>query len=151
MIRGYFKNKNRILLSVLIIFLILALTGCGMIPPNDSLESMAEDTVYHYWQAIINRQYELAKYYCVIDGVWYNKVDEWEEYINTNSEGEASTLVWFNNFYKPIEIVGNTIIVYVEISVDKIAFPGCSEINVDTFEYEMEIIEIPSLGRLKLK
>ncbi|GAH49435.1 unnamed protein product, partial [marine sediment metagenome] len=33
----------------------------------------AEEAVYQYWQAIINRQYGLAKHYYIPDGVWYNK------------------------------------------------------------------------------
>jgi len=82
--------KSRALLSVLVILLILILTGCGMIPLEFPDWMRAEEAVYQYWQAIINRQYGLAKYYCIPDGVWYNKVDEWEEYINTNSEGEVS-------------------------------------------------------------
>jgi len=142
--------KRKILLLVLIITLILALVGCGTIP-YDPDWVRAEQEVYSYWRAITNRQYELAKWYCITNGVWYNKTDEWEEYINANSGGEASTLVYFHYFYKPAEVIGNNIIVYAKISVDKIAFPDCGEILVDTFEYEMEVIETPPLGRLKLK
>ncbi len=65
-----------------------------MVAPGSPAWMVVEDTVYNYWQAIINRQYELAKWYCVPDGVWYNKVDEWEEYININSEGEASVVIF---------------------------------------------------------
>ena len=146
------RKVKKILLVVLAIFLISILAGCephfldGM-----EIEDCAEDFVYNYWIAMINRQYELAKWYCITNGVWYNKTDEWEEYINTNSEGEASVLVYFHYFYKPTEVVGNSIIVYAKISVDKIAFPDSYEILVDTFEYEMEVIETPPLGRLKLK
>ena len=43
------------------------------------------------------------------DGVWYNKVDEWEEYINTNSEGEASLVIYLDKFYKPTEVIGEDI------------------------------------------
>jgi len=107
--------KRKILLSVLVILLILTLPGCG---PNflDCCDerSRAEETIYHYWQAIINRQYELAKYYCVIDGVWYNKVDEWEEYININSQGEASLMIYEPYFYKPTEVIGDTAIAYTK-------------------------------------
>jgi len=105
--------KSRVLLSVLVILLILTLTGCS---PNflDGCDesSQAEQTVYNYWRAITNRQYELAKFYCVPDGIWYNKVDEWEEYINTNSEGEASVIVSFYNFYSPTVIVCDIAYVY---------------------------------------
>jgi hypothetical protein len=112
-----------------------------MIPPNDSVEAMAEDAVYHYWQAIINRQYDLAKYYCVTDGVWHNKVDEWEEYININSQGEASLMIYEPYFYKPTEVIGDTAIVYIWIFAHKIPFPGSCGEEVDTFEYEVELIK----------
>ena len=133
--------KKKVLLSFLVILLILALTGCGMVPPNDSLESMAEESVYHYWQAIINRQYELAKFYCIPDGVWDNKVDEWEEYININSQGEASLMIYEPYFYKPTEVIGDNAVSYIWIFAHKIPFPGSSGEEVDTFEYEVELIK----------
>ncbi|GAI17679.1 unnamed protein product [marine sediment metagenome] len=52
-----------------------------MFAPELTDRSLAEETVYNYWQAIINRQYGLAKCYCITGGIWDNKVDEWEEYI----------------------------------------------------------------------
>jgi len=144
--------KRKILLLVFVIFLILILVGCeSHFLDGMEIEDEAETFVYNYWIAMINRQYELAKWYCIPDGIWYNKTDEWEEYINTNSKDEASTLVYFHYFYKPAEVIGDSIIVYAKISVDKIAFPGCGGILVDIFEYEMEVIETPPLGRLKLK
>ena len=75
--KGDFKAmKRKVLVLVLVILLILSLTGCGMIPPDDPPWAMAEEAVCQYWQAIINRQYELAKFYCIANGVWYNKADE---------------------------------------------------------------------------
>jgi len=133
--------KSRALLSVLVILLILILTGCGMIPPGFPDWAMAEEAVYQYWQAIINRQYGLAKHYCIPDGVWYNKVDEWEEYINVNSGGEVSVLIYFYHFYEKTEVIGNNAIVYAKIFVDKIPFPGSCVIDVDIFEYEIELIK----------
>jgi ABC-type glycerol-3-phosphate transport system substrate-binding protein len=140
--------KNKVLLLAFVIFLILALTGCGMVPPGESAETMAEQTVWDYWQAIINRQYELAKFYCIPDGVWYNKTDEWEEYINTNSEGEASLVIYGPVFYKPTEVIGedasfpdmrDEAIVYARITTDITAFPGSFYHEGDTFEYEIEL------------
>jgi len=143
--------KRKVLLLVLILFLISILVGCESHYLNGvEIEHEAEDLVYNYWIAIINRQYELAKGHCITNGVWYNKTDEWEEYININSEGEASVLVYFHYFYKPAEIIGDSIIVYAKISVNKIAFPGSCVTN-EIFEYEMEVVETPPLGRLKLK
>ena len=64
---------------LVILFLILAifLTGCGVAPGIPEWMS-AEEVIYNYWQAIINRQYVLAKWYCIIGGVWDYKTDEWE-------------------------------------------------------------------------
>ncbi len=134
--------KSKVLLLIFIIFLILNLTGCEPhffdgIPDEDR----AQEEVYHYWIAIINRQYELAKWYCITDGVWYNKTDEWEEYINTNSEGEASVLIYLPSFYEQAEAIENNAIVYARIYVDKISFPGNCIIDVDMFEYEIELVK----------
>jgi len=133
--------KKKVLLSVLAILLILALTSCGIVTPGIPEWIRAEEKVYQYWIAIINRQYELAKCYCITDGVWYNKTDEWEEYININSEGEASVLIYLPSFYEQAEAIGNNAIVYAKIFVDRIAFPGSFIIEVDIFEYEVDLIK----------
>ena len=135
--------KRKILISFFVIVLILALTGCDeMVAPGFPEWMRAENTVYDYWQAIINRQYELARWYCVPDGVWYNKVDEWEEYININSEGEASLMIYLDKFYKQTEVIEDNAIAYVKIITHKIPFPGSVvEIDVNVFEYETELIK----------
>ena len=135
--------KRKFLISFLIILLIFALTGCAVAPELTD-RFFAEEAVYNYWQAIINRQYELAKCCCIIGGIWDNKVDEWEEYINDNSEGEASSLmIYFNKFYKPTEIIGDNAVVYARIITDKIVFPTkkMNGIDIDIFEYETESIK----------
>lgn len=133
--------KRKVLLSVLVIILILALSGCGIVAPGLPGWMVAEETVWQYWQAIINRQYELAKWYCVYDGIWYNKTDEWEEYINTNSEGEASVVIYQPSFYEQSEAIGINAIVYARITTDITAFPGSCIHEGDTFEYEIELIK----------
>ena len=137
--------KSKILISFLAILLILVLTGCDeMVAPELTDKSLAEETVYNYWQAIINRQYVLAKWFCVIGGVWDHKTDEWEEYINDNSEGECSmVMIYFDKFYEPTEVIGNNAVVYARIIVDKIVFP-CKKANgmdIDVLEYETELIK----------
>jgi len=133
--------KRKILLLVLVVLLILSLTGCKIFPPFCPESMRAGQKVYSYWQAIINREYELAKWYCVFDGVWYNKVDEWEEYINTNSEGEALVLIYLYPFSKKIEVIGDNAIVYATVSVHKMDIPGNFVIYVDIFEYEIELLK----------
>jgi len=133
--------KRKFLLLVLVVFLILTLVGCKIIPPCCTEGMRAEQEVYSYWRAITNRQYELAKWHCITGGIWYNKVDEWEEYINNNSEGEASILISESHFYKQTEVVGDVAIVYATIYADKTDFPSSGTIHVDTFEYEIELIK----------
>jgi hypothetical protein len=136
--------KRKILITFLIILLILALTSCGVTPELTTDKYLAEEAVYNYWQAIINRQYELAKCFCIIGGVWDKKVDEWEEYININSQGECSFLIiYFDKFYKPTEIIEDNAVVYAKIITDKIVFP-CKKmigLDFDIFEYETELIK----------
>jgi hypothetical protein len=137
--------KRKALFLVLVIFLISILAGCEPHFLNGiEIEDSAEDFVYNYWIAIINRQYELAKGYCITNGVWYNKTDELEECINTNSEGEALVMIHFTYLYftKKTEIVGDTAFVYVWVSIDKIPFFGSSGISgIGSDEYEMELIK----------
>jgi len=136
--------KRKVLLSALTITLILVLTGCLVTPELTTDKSLAEEAVYNYWQAIINRQYELAKCFCIYDGIWYNKIDEWEEYININSEGECSFLIiYFDKFYKPTEVIEDNAVVYARIIIDNIILP-CKKMNgidIDVFEYETELIK----------
>jgi len=134
--------KRKILLLILIMILSLIFTSCRGVPCGEPEWTRAENEVYHYWQAIINRQYELAKYYCIVDGIWYNKTDEWEEYINVNSGGDASLMIYGPSFYEQTEVIENNAVVYARITVDKIVFPSKNGIGIDgdVFEYEIELI-----------
>ena len=136
--------KRKVLLLAIVILLVLILTSCVVAPELTTERFLAEEKVYSYWQAIINRQYVLAKLYCVTGGVWYNKVDEWEEYINTNSEDVCSMMmVYFDKFYKPTEIIENNAVVYARIITDNIVLP-CKKMDgmdIDIFEYETELIK----------
>ena len=144
--------KRKVLISFLIILLFLALTGCGMVAPGLPDWMVAEQTVWEYWKAIINRQYELAKWHCIFDGIWYNKVDEWEEYINVNSEGEASIVIYGPSFYEQSEAIGNNAVVHATIATDITAFPDSCIHEGGLFEYEIELIkETSPPGDWKLK
>ena len=61
--------KKIILLSVLIIFLVLILTGFGN---KEAIEKVIDD----YWLALSNRQYELAQTYCIEGGSGYKYAEK---------------------------------------------------------------------------
>jgi len=137
--------KRKVLLLVLVLFLISILAGCAphFLNGMDD-EGLVEQIVYDYWMAIMNRQYELAKWNCIPGGVWDHKTDELEECINANSEGEALVMIYFTYpyFNKKTEIIGNTAFVYVWASIDKIPFLGSSGISgIGSGDYEMELIK----------
>jgi len=136
--------KRKVLLLVLVILLVLALTGCGthFFDGMDD-EGLVEQIVYDYWMAIMNRQYELAKWNCIPGGVWDHKTDELEECINANSEGDALVMIYFTYpyFSKKTEIIGDTALVYTYVIIEKIPFLDSVEhINIASDEYEMELI-----------
>ncbi len=131
--------KRKFLISFLIILLFLALTGCWEIPYEPEWDR-AEQEVRSYWEAIINRQYDLAKCYCITGGFWYKKVNWWEEYINTNSEGEASVVIYGPVFYEETEVIGDNATVYTRVFTDITPFPGSNYHTGDFFEYEIELI-----------
>lgn len=144
--------KRKILLSILSLSLVLTLIGCKGIPCGDPEWVRAENSVYLYWQAITNRQYELAKWYCISGGIWYNKTDELEEYININSEGETSLLISESHFQGQTEVIENHAIVNIYIFSNKITFSNNYLIyDGETLEYEIELIKISPPGDWKLK
>jgi hypothetical protein len=137
--------KRKILLLVLVLFLISVLAGCSphFLDGEDEEEGIVEQIVYDYWMAMMNRQYELAKQYCIPGGVWDHKTDELEECINANSEDDALVMIYFTYpyFTRKTEIIGDIAFVYVWVSIDKIPFLGSNEIiNIGSDEYEMELI-----------
>jgi len=136
--------KRKALLLVLVLFLISILAGCAphFLNGMDD-EGLVEQIVYDYWMAIMNRQYELAKWNCIPGGVWDHKTDELEECINANSEGESLVMIYFTYpyFNKKTEVIGNTAFVYTYVSIDKIPFLGSSGISgIGPGDYEMELI-----------
>ena len=143
--------KSKVLILVLVIFLISILAGCEphFLDGMDD-EGIVEQIVFDYWLAMMNRQYELAKCYCIPGGVWDHKTDELEECININSEGEALMMIYFTYpyFNKKTEIIGDTAFVYTYIAIDKIPFPGSNIISsIGSGDYEMELIrETPPQG-----
>ena len=103
---------------------------------------------------MMNRQYELAKQYCIPGGVWDHKTDELEECINANSEGEALVMIYFTHpyFTEKTEIIGDTAFVYTWVTIDKIPFLGSNvRINIGSGDYEMELIKISPFEGWMLK
>lgn len=61
--------KKKILLSLIVIFLILTLAGCGN-------KEKIEEVIDNYYLALSNRQYELAQTYCIEGGSKYKYAEK---------------------------------------------------------------------------
>ena len=60
--------KRKVLLLILVLFLILALVGCGN-------KEAIKEVIDNYFSALSNQQYELAKTYCILGGSQYKFVE----------------------------------------------------------------------------
>ncbi|MFZ7131030.1 MAG: hypothetical protein ACOWWR_01590 [Eubacteriales bacterium] len=81
--------KRGALILFLIVFLVLALTGCGIIPEGDpdwNNEMAIEELINYYWHMISVGCYDLAKTRCIPDGQACNVVEEYENLNDSNIE-----------------------------------------------------------------
>jgi len=106
--------KRKILISFFVILLILALTGCGMIPEGDpdwNDEKAIEELIDYYWYSISVGSYDFAKIRCIPDGDAYNVVEEYEDLNNSNLE--------FIVNYNWIKIIEDEAIVSIDLIIIK--------------------------------
>lgn len=138
--------KKKILLLIFVMFLILALTGCvGVIPPllNNAEEILR--AVDNYLLALSNREFELAKTYCIPDGNAYQAVEGYQDmpYI------ESSTLV-FTAYLNYVETIGNNSEVNINLTLTAIVcFEDiCSSESETLNNYFMYLTKIDDIWKL---
>lgn len=146
-ILGVSKMKNKILLSVFVISLILALMGCSGIiaPPLHDKEDTLR-IVNNYLLAMSNREFELAKTYCIPDGTAYQMVEEYQNMPYLNS----STLI-FTTYLNYIEINGINSEVNINLTLTATVCFGdiCSSESETINNYPMYLIKIDDIWKLK--
>ena len=107
--------KRKVLLSALIIFLILALVGCGQPYPGYDPYWVPEDDIKelidYYWYSISVGCYDLAKIYCIPDGDAYNVIEEYEDLNYSNLE--------FIVNYNWVKIIEDEAIVSIDLIIIK--------------------------------
>ena len=141
--------KKKILLSVFIIFLVLALIGCtGVTPviPDEYQEEIIKEVVSNYWSALSNRQYELAKSYCILNGTFYLGA---EEYQDMPYFGFA-TSTW-EAYFNYIEINKNNAKANIDITLTvTVCFENiCSSESETLYNYPMYLTKINGAWKLK--
>jgi len=136
---------------LVILFLILAifLNGCGVVTPpipGEDQEERVKGTVNGYWSALSNRQYELAKSYCVLNGDAYNLAKEYQDipYIG------SSTLT-FKVYFNYIEINGNNAKANINLTLTAtVCFTDiCATESETLYNYSMYLKKISGTWKLK--
>jgi len=121
--------RKKILLWGFIILLIFTLSGCGTIPDDTpdqdnwidpdqfnwvelTEEDILEELINHYWYAISQGWYRLAKHHCILDGDAYNVVEEYEMILYP-----LTSTLEFVIYYNEIEIMENDAIVNIDLTI----------------------------------
>lgn len=141
--------KREILISFLVILLILALTGCSMVTPiipNDNQEEEIKGVVVNYWLALSNRQYELAKTYCILNGKFYLAVEEYQ-----NMPYIGSSTLTFEPYFNYIEINGNNAKANINLTLTAtVCFEDiCSSESETIYNWSIHLTKISGAWKLK--
>lgn len=141
--------KNKFLLSIFVIFLILILVGCaGVTPviPDVYQEEKVEKVINNYWLALSSRQYELAKTYCILNGKWYLATEEYQDMPYFG----FSTLTW-NAYFNYIEINGNSAKANINLTLTvTVCFEDiCSTESETLYNCPMYLTKISGVWKLK--
>jgi len=131
----------------LALILAIFLSGCGssgiVTPATD--EAKVKSVIQDYWFALSNRQYELAKTYCILNGIYYLNVEEYQDipYV------ESSTWT-FKPYFNYIEITGNNAKANINLtSTVTVCFGDtCSDESETIYNWSMHLTKISGAWKL---
>jgi len=141
--------KNKVLLLFFAIFFVLILIGCsGVIPviPGENQEEKVKEVINNYWSALSNKQYSLAKSYCIPYGNAYYAVEEYQN----NFDYSYATLNW-NVYINWVAITENNAIANVDLNLNvTVCFEDiCSDASETLYNYPMYLAKISGAWKLK--
>ena len=141
--------KKKIILLVFVVFLTLTLIGCsGVTPiiPDGNQEEEAKEIINNYWSALSNKQYKLAKTYCILYGDAYYAVEGYQNMFDYN----YMTLNWIP-YINWVNIIGSKATVNINIILNvTICFENiCSSESENLYNYLMYLIEVDDIWKLK--
>jgi len=138
--------RDKSLLLIFVVFLIFTLAGCSGIvtPPLHNAEDILR-TVDNYLLALSNREYELAKTYCIPDGNAYQTVEVYQGMPYFDS----STLV-FSAYLNYVETSGNISEMNINLTLTAtVCFEDiCSSESETLNNYSMYLSKINEVWRL---
>ncbi|MBA7588271.1 hypothetical protein ES708_30325 [subsurface metagenome] len=125
-------------LVILLLILAIFLTGCGGLVTPVTDEAKVKEVIQGFWSALSNKQFELAKTYCVPYGDAYYAVEDYQ----ILSDYDYVTINW-TPCINWIKIIGNKATVNMTITLDgTVCFEGfCSSQNETLHNYSMYLIK----------
>jgi len=139
---------KKIILLVLIILLVFTLIGCSgiIVPPLPHDKADILIMMNDYLLAMSNREYELAKTYCVLNGNAYQAVEVYQNvpYI------DSSTLI-FTAYLNYLETNGNNAEINIDLTLTAtVCFDDiCSSESETINNTSMYLIKINDIWKLK--
>ena len=142
--------KRKYFLIVLFLVLAIFLSGCaggGIVTPSvDVDETKVKGIINNYWLALSNRQYGLAKSYCILNGEFYRLAEEYQSmpYI-------GSSTVTFTPYVNWVEITGNSAKANINLTVTvTFCFDGnCSSGSETLYNYSIYLDRVSGAWKLK--
>ena len=131
------KRQNLILIGIIILSLIFV--GCSGVIPDVNQKEKIKEVVNNYWLTIANNQYELAKNYCVKNGIAYNTVNGYQNLFNAGNLPDIDLIPNINW----VCIIGSKSV--VNLDVKSIVSFG----DVTTEDLELSLIKIGNVWKLK--
>ena len=138
--------KKNYFLIVLFLVIAVFLSGCGGVVTPATDEAKVKSVIQDYWLALSNRQYELAKTYCILNGKFYLLAEEYQDMPYLGS----STLT-FNAYFNYIEINGNNAKASIDLTLTAtVCFEDiCSDASEILYNYTMYLTKISGAWKLK--
>lgn len=138
--------RNKLLL-IFVVFLIFTMVGCSGIvtPPLHNAKEILT-TVDNYLLALSNREYELAKTYCILNGNAYQTVEGYQ-----NAPYFASSTLVFTAYLNYVETNGNNSKVNINLTLTAtVCFEDiCSSSSETINNFSMYLSKIDSFWKLK--
>lgn len=141
--------RSKILVVVLVIFLVLALAGCGgLVTPDTNVAKQIKEVICDYWEALSDRQWELAFSYCILHGGFYNLAEEFQ---SLPYFGDIETKFYPYFDWESIEVYGNTALATIELTITVTVCFGqvCTSSSETLYNYPMALVRISGAWKLK--
>lgn len=141
--------KKKYFLVILFLILAIFLTSCSVVTtviPGINQEERVKGVVTSYWSALSNRQYWLAKSYCILYGEFYYLAEQYQgiPYL-------GSSTIRFIPYFNWIEVTGNNARTNINLTViSTICFGNiCSTGSETLYNYPMHLAKIGGAWKLR--